>query len=235
MVQIKAVKRFIILVLILIVPGFLYYLLQAKGKNRYKPLPIYGPKQVAKTFHTVRGKVVYDTIYHQVPDFKLYDQDNKLITQKSFEGKIVLVNFFFTQCPVLCKEVNRNIALLAGNFQKNSMIRFASITVDPATDNITVLKTYANSLKADENQWKFLTGDTATIYSLSRNGFLVTAVNGHARPENFIYSEKLMLIDQDRRVRGYYNGTSMNEMATLNDEIKVLIAEELRKIKSNLY
>jgi protein SCO1/2 len=235
MFNIKAAKRFIILVLILIVPGFLYYLLQAKGKNRYKPLPIYGPKQVAQTFHKVRGKVIYDTVYHQIPDFKLHDQADKLITQKSFTGKIVLFNFFFTGCPTLCKEINGNIAKLAADYQRNEMLKFVSVTVDPATDNSTVLKKYAQTLKANENQWKFLTGDTTTIYSLSRNGFLVTAVNGNSNPENFIYSEKLILIDQERRIRGYYNGTSVNEMTKLNDEIKVLIAEELRKIKSNLY
>lgn len=235
MFEVNSVKRFIILVLILAVPGFLYYLLQAKGKNRYKPLPVYGPKQVAQTFHKVRGKVIYDTVYHQIPDFKLYDQENKLITQKSFQGKIVLFNFFFTDCPTLCKEINNSIAKLADVYQKNNMLRFASITVDPAKDNANVLKTYAKNFKANENQWKFLTGDTTTIYSLSRNGFLVTAINGNNVPENFVYSEKLVLVDQERRIRGYYNGTSVNEMTKLNDEIKVLIAEELRKVKSNLY
>ena len=235
MFKIKAVKKLIILVLILIVPGFLYYLLQAKGKNRYKPLPIFGPKQVAKTFHKVRGKIIFDTIYHQIPDFNLYDQNQKLITQKSFEGKVVLVNFFFTHCPTLCKEINKNVAELANTYQKNDIIKFVSITVDPATDTPSVLKTYASSLKANDNQWKFLTGDTTTIYSLSRKGYLVNAVNGNNNPENYVYSEKLILIDQERRIRGYYNGTSVNEISKLNDEIKVLIAEELRKNKDNLY
>ncbi len=229
------VKRFVILVLILIVPGFLYYLLQAKGKNRYKPLPIYGPKQVAKTFHKIRGKTVYDTIYHQIRDFKLYDQENNLVTQKSFTGKVVVANFFFTGCPTLCKEIGKNIAGLANDYKRNTMLKFVSITVDPQTDNPSVLKTYANSLNANENQWRFLTGDTATIYSLSRNGFLVSAINGNNNPDNFVYSEKLILVDQERRIRGYYNGSSVNEIAKLNDEIKVLIAEELRKVKSNLY
>ncbi|MGI4897607.1 MAG: SCO family protein [Janthinobacterium lividum] len=213
----------------------MYYLLQAKGKNRYKPLPIYGPKQVAQTFHKVRGKIIYDTIYHQIPDFKLYDQENKLITKKDFQGKIVLFNFFFTACPTLCKEINSNIAKLANVYQRNNMLRFVSITVDPENDNVKALKNYAQSLKANENQWKFLTGDTTTIYSLSRNGFLVTAISGNKNPENFVYSEKLVLIDQEKRIRGYYNGTSANEMSKLNDEIKVLISEELRKVKSNLY
>ncbi len=235
MSYLTTVKRFVILVLILIVPGFLYYLLTAKGKNRYKPLPIYGPKQVAKTFHKIRGKVVYDTVYHQIPDFKLYDQDNNSISQKNFEGKIILVNFFFTKCPTLCNEISKNIAGIADDYKRNNMLKFVSITVDPKTDSPSVLKTYSASLRADKKQWKFLTGDTSTIYSLSRNGFLVSAINGNSNPENFVYSEKLILIDQDRRIRGYYNGSSLNEITKLNDEIKVLIAEELRKVKSNLY
>lgn len=235
MFSINAVKRFVILVLILIVPGFLYYLLQAKGKNRYKPLPIYGPKQVAKTFHKVKGKIVYDTIFHQVQDFKLYDQDSNLVTQNNFKGKVVLVNFFFTNCPTLCKEISKNMAELAGNYTKNNLLKFVSITVDPKTDQPAVLKSYASSLHANQNQWKFLTGDTTTIYGLSRTGLLLSAVNGNNDPENYVYSEKIVLLDQERRIRGYYNGTSVNEMAKLNDEIKVLIAEELRKIKDNLY
>jgi protein SCO1/2 len=231
----KALKKIVILVLLLIVPGFLYYLLQTKGKNRYKPLPIYGPKQVAKTSHKVRRKVVFDTIYHHIPDFKLIDQDNKSVSQSDFNGKILLVNFFFTKCPTLCKEINKNVGYLANEYQKNNMLKFVSITVDPETDNPSALKSYANSLKANSNQWKFLTGDTTTIYSLSRNGFLVNAVNGNNNPENYVYSEKLILVDQERRIRGYYNGTSVNEINRLNDEIKVLIAEELRKIKDNTY
>ena len=235
MFNVTAVKRFVILVLILIVPGFLYYLLQAKGKNRYKPLPIYGPKQVAKTFHKVRGKVVYDTIYHQVQDFKLYDQDGKLITQQSLKGKVVVMNFFFTHCPTLCNEISKNVAELAGNYTKNNILKFVSVTVDPETDKVPVLKNYAKALKANDNQWKFLTGDTTTIYGLSRDGLLLSAVNGKNNPEDYVYSEKLVLLDQERRIRGYYNGTSVNEMSKLNDEIKVLIAEELRNIKDNLY
>lgn len=235
MLNLTSIKKILILILLLAVPGFLYYLLMAKGQNRYKPLPIYGPKQVAKTFHKVKGKVIYDTIYHQIPNFKLYDQENKLISEDSLKGKIAVFNFFFTRCPTLCKEINKNIAELAVSYNKNPILKFVSITVDPATDNTAVLKSYATSLKADPKQWKFLTGDTSTIYPLSRNGFLVTAINGNNNPENFVYSEKLILIDQERRIRGYYNGTSINEVSQLNDEIKVLIAEELRKIKSNLY
>src|ERR1700761_9452515 len=99
MAALKGIKKLAILVLILAVPGFLYYLLTAKGKNRYKPLPVYGDKVVAKTGHTFHGKFIPDTIYHVLPDFKLTDQDGKEISLKDFDGKIFIANFFYIHCP----------------------------------------------------------------------------------------------------------------------------------------
>src|ERR1700712_4958136 len=92
-------KKIIILALILALPGFLYYLLTAQGKNRYKPLPIFGPKQLAKTFHKVHGKAIPDTIYHTLNDFDLKDQNGRVVSFKTFVKKIVVINFFYTHCP----------------------------------------------------------------------------------------------------------------------------------------
>ncbi len=226
-------KKISILVLVLVVPGFLYYLLTAEGKNRYKPLPVFGPKTLAKTTHRVNGKDIPDTIYHSVNDFKLTDQDGKTVSLQTLDNKIVVVNFFYTNCPTVCKEMNNNVNLLDSAYVKNKMVFFVSITVDPEHDSPTVLKNYAKAFKPAPAKWLFLTGDTSTIYSLARNGFLVNAVqNGK---DGFIYSDKLILIDPERRIRGYYTGASDDDVSRLNDEIKVLIAEELRKNDKPLY
>ena len=92
-------KKISILVLVLIVPGFLYYLLTVEGKNRYKPLQIFGPKQLTKTMQVVKGKSVPDTIYHVLPDFNLTDQNGKAVSLKTFEGKIFVTNFFTPIAP----------------------------------------------------------------------------------------------------------------------------------------
>jgi len=226
-------KKITILVLVLIVPGFLYYLLTAEGKNRYKPLPIFGPKTLANTFHKVNGKNVPDTIFHTIPDFKLTDQDGKPVTLNSFDNKIFVVSYFYTGCPTVCFTTNHYISLLDSNYIKNKMVYFASITVDPEHDSAPVLKAYKQKFKDATAKWLFLTGDTSTTYSLARNGFLVNALQ--AGKDDFIYSDKLMLIDQDKRIRGYYTGASTDDMSRLNDEIKVLIAEELRKNDKALY
>ncbi len=226
-------KKIIILALVLIVPGFLYYLLTAEGKNRYKPLPVFGPKQLAKTTHRVKGKDIPDTIFHTLADFKLQDQNGNTVSLKSFDNKITVASFFYTRCQSICGQMNTNLDTLAAAYGKNKMLNFVTITVDPEHDTPAVLKKYAGTFKNAPPHWLFLTGDTTTIYNLARNGFLVNAVK--ISDGNFIYADKFILIDQSKRIRGYYTGASTEELNRLNDEIKVLISEELRKNDTPLY
>jgi protein SCO1/2 len=230
--KLRLVKKIIILALILALPGFLYYLLTAQGKNRYKPLPIFGPKQLAKTFHKVHGKAIPDTIYHTLNDFDLKDQNGRVVSFKTFGKKIVVINFFYTHCPTLCNQINGNVDSLAENYKKNKLVSFASITVDPERDSATVLKDYSKKFMSLPNRL-FLTGDTTSIYNLARKGLLVDALK--ADKDNFIYSNKLILIDSEKRIRGYYSGILTDDLVRMNDEIKVLITEELRKNDKPLY
>jgi len=225
-------KKTIILALILALPGFLYYLLTAEGKNRYKPLAIFGPKQVAATTHLVKGKAIPDTIYHTIADFNLNDQDGNPVSFKTFDKKIIVVNFFYTHCPTLCNQVNANMDSLAVAWAKNKMVSYISITVDPNRDSADALKSYAKQFNQSPN-WKFLTGDTTAIYNLARKGLLVDALQ--TGKDEFIYSNKLILVDSQKRIRGYYSGILTDDLTRLNDEIKVLITEELRKNDKPLY
>ncbi|HVW96534.1 MAG TPA: SCO family protein [Mucilaginibacter sp.] len=226
-------KKITILVLVLIVPGFLYYLLTVGGKNRYKPLPVLGPKTLAATFHTVKGKRIPDTVYHTLPDFKLTDQSGKTVSLATFKDKIFILNFFYTGCPTVCRLMNENVNALDSIFFKNKMVSFVSVTVDPEHDDAAVLKKYADEFTGLSPKRLFLTGDTATIYNLARNGCLVNALQ--TAPGQFVYSDKLILIDAERRIRGYYTGAQSEEVDRLNNEIKVLISEELRKKDIPLY
>jgi protein SCO1/2 len=230
---IPLIKKLVILVFILIIPGFLYYLLVKKGKNRYHPLPVYGPKVLAKTFHKVRGVQIPDTIFHTLNDFNLLDQDGQPVSFKTFDDKIFVANFFYSHCPGVCNTINGYIDSLARNYAKNPMVEFASITVDPINDTPAALKAYSRKFADWGPKWFFLTGDTTAIYSLARKGFLVNAVD--AGKGDYIYSDKLILIDTHKRIRGYYSGTSLTDVTRLNDEIKVLLSEELRDREEPLY
>jgi protein SCO1/2 len=225
-------KKIVILVMILALPGFLYYLLTVKGKNRYTPLPFYGSKTVAKTSHRVHGKDIPDTIYHKLDDFKLTDQNGKPVSFKNFDKKVFVAAFFYTRCPEVCNTVNRFIDSLDINYRKNKMVHFVSVTVDPEYDTQPVLKQYAAKFKPSD-KWLFLTGDTTTIYNLAHNGLLVNALK--TGDGSFVLDDKLILVDAEKRIRGYYSGTSRADVMKLKDEIKVLISEELRKVDKALY
>src|SRR6201995_2352514 len=114
--KLSLLKKIIILVMILALPGFLYYLLTVKGKNRYHALSVFGPKTVAKTFHRVGNKNVPDTIYHSLPDFNLANQNGQKVTEKALEGKISVVDFFYTNCPALCSQMNKSLDSLASEY-----------------------------------------------------------------------------------------------------------------------
>jgi len=225
-----SIKKSLILVSILAIPGFLFfYLLPHFAKNRYKSLPIFGKKVVATTFHSVKGKKIPDTIYHLVPDFSFVNQANETINWSALKGKIVVINLFYKSSPI--KEVNANVKKIAEGYERNSLIRFLSLSVDPQ-DYPYNLKSLTDSLSAKPGKWDFLSGDSLKVYPFIRQGLLLDIIhheeNGRSK---FIYGNLIVLLDNQHRIRGYYEATNPDALAKLDDEIKVLVAEDLRNLK----
>jgi len=224
----SSIKKILILVSILAVPGFLYFLLQEKGQNRYRPLSFFGPKKIASTFHSRRGVKIPDTIYHQIRDFKLTDQNGDSIGLPTDTAQITIVNFFFTRCSTVCPIMNREMQRVVQEYQRNPLVKFYSISVDPAFDKQEELAKYARLYKAPKNKWHFLRGDKMQIFELSKKDFLVDVNDGDST--NINHSSMLILVDPKKRIRGYYDGTNKEQVDKLIDEVKVQIAEELRKV-----
>lgn len=224
--------KILILITILAVPGFLYYLLQEKGKNRYKPLPIFGPKVVAGTFHTKRGEKIPDTIYHHIPSLNLESSSGDTINISDFKGKLTIVNFFYSKNKESVPKINEGLLSLYDEYKDNKIIKFLSISVDPASDSVPVLFQYAKKLNAKKGKWEIATTDTASLYPVIRSQFFVNVLKDPQDQSRFIFSDKLILLDAEQRIRGYYTATSYNEIKRLSDESKVMITEELRKIKA---
>jgi len=223
------IKKVLILVSILAIPGFLFfYLLPHFAKNRYKSLPIFGKKIVATTFHSVKGKKIPDTIYHQIPDFKLVNQHHDTISWKSLEKKIVVLNLFHTGAGN--QQTSQYIKQLSDGYEQKPLVKFLSLSVDPADQS--KIKDFAASFKAIVGKWDFLAGDTAQTYPLIKNGLLLDVVEDDTRKKpSFIFSNKILLIDNLHRIRGIYEADNKEANARLEDEIKVLIAEYLRNVK----
>ena len=219
----------LILASLIAVPGFLYYLLQEKGQNRYRPLSFFGPKSVASTFYMKRGKKIPDTIYHQISDFRLIDQQGDSIGLPADTAQITIVNFFFTRCKTVCPIVNSQMNRVVQVYHKNPLVRFYSISVDPNFDSSAILAKYASTYSAKPDKWHFLTGQKAVIFNLARKDFLLDVMDADDST-SVGHSSMLVLVDPKKRIRGYYDGTNKEQVDKLIDEVKVQIAEELRKV-----
>ncbi|MCU0430526.1 MAG: SCO family protein [Cytophagaceae bacterium] len=187
------------------------------GQNRLT-LPVYFAEDSSLT---VQGKFVV-TSAHSVPDFQFINQNGNVFSSEALKGKIWIANFVFTRCPTICPKMTTQLTRVQETFEKDTSLKIVSFTVDPSYDTAAVLKTYANSYKADENRWTFLTGDKEKIYNLGQKGFFITTMEDTVRPLEFLHSEKLVLVDKKGWIRGYYNGTDREEVDKLITEVKVL-------------
>lgn len=225
-------KKFLVLLILLAVPGTLYYLLKEKGQNRYRPLPVFGEKKVANTFHTRFGKKIPDTIYHVIRDFKSVNQQADPVKFPADSNQITVFNFFYTRCPSSCTAMNREMEKVARQYANNRLMRFISISVDPEYDTPEVLSEYSKQFTSVNKKWDFINADKDLVFSIAKDDFLVDAITDTTRKLHIIHSPMLILVDPQKRIRGYYDSSRGNEQtALLIDEIKVLITEELRSVE----
>lgn len=196
------------------------------ARHRFNFLPIYGPKEVVAVERD--GRTVIDTVYHMLPSFSFTDQFGRPFTDKDVEGKILVANFFFTRCGTICPKMGVQMQQLQLKLDDPAFkdVVFLSHTVDPEHDTPEVLRDYARKLQADTARWKFLTGNKADIYLQGSEGYHVAAREEVMEPGGFLHSELFVLVDKDRRIRGYYDGTTTKGMNDCAADIKMLLKEE---------
>ncbi|GAB3501229.1 hypothetical protein GCM10027341_27800 [Spirosoma knui] len=222
-----------ILLVTLLVPALLYLFLRFGSQNHYV-LPRYLPKIDSTKGEPLMGKItlpdgreILDTLYNHIPPFKLIDQDGKVIDQSVVKGKIYVADFFFTRCVSICPKLSSQLTRVQNIFRNNPDIILLSHSVDPEHDQPAQLKAYAQKYEAIPNKWYFLTGPKANIYDLAMHGYYLPAVDAGVKDgdpdETFIHSEKLVLVDKEGIVRGFYDGTDKEDVDRLVLEIRVLL------------
>jgi protein SCO1 len=192
---------FMLVALLLPVAAFALYQWYA---NAFERLPVFGKPN------------------HRIESFTLLNQDSEQVTLKNFEHKIIVTNFFFTRCPVVCPKMNKQVKRLQDAFKGDTAIHFLSFTVDPEHDAPVQLRNYIDHLGIDKKQWTLCTGAKKDLYALARNSFMVVATDGDGGPNDFIHSDQLVLVDKAKRIRGYYTGTNENDVNKLMNDIKKL-------------
>ena len=202
--------------------GLLLLVVACTGKGK-KTLPILGNRQVVEK--TINGETVIDTVFQKVPAFTFVNQDSSLITDKDFDGKIYVVDFFFTSCPSICPVMHRNMLEVYKKFKGNSEVKLVSHTIDYKYDTPEVLKKYANKLGVDGHQWEFLRGTRDSVYTFAEKHYLTAVGEDSGADGGYIHEGWFVLVDKEKRLRGAYDGTKEDQVELLMDDMEILLAE----------
>lgn len=203
--MLKKYNIWVFLAVVLLTPMAVFALVKWYERS-YTPLPVMGPGG------------------HTIANFSLTNQHGGLSTQNEWNNKIVVADFFFTHCPVVCPKMTRSLKEVQRLYLNDKDLLITSFTVDPERDSAGQLAVYAKKMDINNN-WLLLTGDKKELYRLARKSFMITATDGDGGEDDFIHSELLILIDKQRRIRGYYNGTVQAEVEELMADIARLKRE----------
>ena len=184
-----------------------------------KKLPIYSPSMVSSDL--VDDDLKHVKKYHKISDFNLVNQNGQETTQNNYDKKIYVADFFFTTCPNICPIMTGNMLFLQNELSDQDVM-FASFSVTPEIDSVEVLKKYAMDKGVNDKKWNLMTGDKKQIYNLARKSFLVVKNNPQMDSHDMIHTENFVLVDKEKRIRGFYDGTKMEEMNKIISDIKIL-------------
>ncbi|HJW29786.1 MAG TPA: SCO family protein [Saprospiraceae bacterium] len=166
-----------------------------------------------------------DTLFHAVPDMVLVDQDSQSFQLSKLGNKVVVADFFFTSCPSICPRVKKQMLRLYDKYKNDDRVMFVSHTIDPRHDSTTVLKRYAHNLGVNTVDWKFVTGDKDSIFTLA-DQYFVSVVDDPSAPSGFDHSGRIILVDNKRHVRGYCDGTDPKSVDGFFATIDELLHEQ---------
>ena len=198
---------------------FVFFLLLSCVESSNIDLPIIGPSDFKDEL--VDNKVNKEQS-HFVSDFELINQNGDTITNKDYEDKIYVVDFFFTRCGSICPIMTNNMKKIQDKFLENDNLMLLSISVTPNIDNVETLKKYAKSKGVINSKWNIATGNKKHIYELARKSYFAVLKKGDGGLQDFIHTPNFILIDKKKQIRGIYNGTDDIEIKRVINDIKTL-------------
>lgn len=197
----------------------IYYTKQKNNfRNSAAPRPIW-PIGVAEN-----GK---DSLFFKLPDYTALNADSSWTSTTAMDGKVTVVETFFSQCQSICPIMNKNLTRVFESLGSNKDFQIFSYSVDYERDDLTTLRTFASNHGADLVQWKFLRSPQDSIFNFGRNG-LKLPVGAEEEEGSFLHSERFVIVDWNRNIRGYYDGTDSMSVNKMMNHIVLLLSEKER-------
>lgn len=220
------------LLLAILLPLVSYWIVKQTSKTAVILPKHYISDTVVSSIH--KGKKVYDTVWHRLPDFSLTNQQGQKVSWDDLKDKVVVADFFFTHCPTICPGLTYNMKRLQQSINNSKkvgdktpkFVHFLSFSIDPQRDSVPQLKKWADRFQINPQQWWLLTGDKKEIYDMAINDMKLMVVDGEGIDTSFLHTDRFVLIDQQRRIRGYYHGLDTMDLKRLASDIVLLSMEK---------
>jgi len=209
--------------------ALLFIVLQSCSNQSDIKLPILGNREPVERI--VDGKTIVDTIYQTIQPFSYFNQDSILVTEKDFDGKIYVADFFFTSCNSICPIMHRNMLDVYKKFKDNPKVKFLSHSIDIKYDLPSRLKIYATKLGVEGNQWEFVHGSRDSIFNIAAKNYLVSAFEDSSDPQGLVHQGWFILVDTKKQLRGAYDGTKTDQVKLLMEDMDKLLLEEANNEK----
>ena len=188
-----------------------------------KKLAVFQPSMV--NAELVDTTVQFVRKYHKIADFSLTNQNGETVTQNTYKDKIYVADFFFTTCLTICPIMTGHMLEIQERLKDDPEVLLLSHSVIPVADSVPQLKKYALEKGVNDEKWNLVTGDKKQIYDLARKSYLATKTSGDGGPYDMIHTENFILVDKEKRIRGFYDGTNAEAIDKLMEDIKILKAE----------
>lgn len=233
-------KALLALCMAIFIPVICYILVNKISSDAVKmPGHYYADTVINKI---TNGKSSSDTVWHRVANIQLTNQLGNKVSLEDVGNKVIIADFFFTRCPSICPTLTRNIKALQDALKGKDprridtpFVHFMSFSVDPERDSVPVLKKYSDKYGVNPDVWWLLTGPKDSIYNFALNEIKLGIQDGEGVDSNFIHTQRLVLIDRDRVIRGYYNGLDTMAMSKLAEDLTLLMLEKDKKKKRSFF
>ena len=189
-------------------------------------LPIYQPSQLNPAL--VDPSAMREE-NHRILDFHLVNHLGDTVTLADVQGQILVVDFFFTRCATICPLMTKNLQRIQDRLGPDAPVQLMSHSVTPVADSVSVLSAYADKHGADPDLWWFLTGEKSEIYTLARKSYFSCLDEGDGGFQDFVHTENIVLVDDQGRLRGFYDGTDSKAMSQLFSDLEFLLEKKKEK------
>ena len=217
----KTIYKYRLFLAVFISIAFIILSLFYNALTPKKTLPIFQPNDVNSEL--VDSSIQHVKRFHKIKSFEFLNQNGEIISEKDYDGFVYVADFFFTTCPSICPIMTDNMLKIQSYIKDKKKVKLLSFSVTPEIDSVQVLTESSIEKGVADKYWNLLTGDKSKIYSLARKSFLVVKENAESNSHDMIHTENFVLVDREKRIRGFYNGTDDEDIEVLKEDIDILI------------